>query len=120
MEISGKVISLQPEQTGNGRNGAWRKRDFILETNGKYPKKVCISVWGEKIDQFNLNEGQTVTASVEVESREYNGKWYTDVKAWKVGKQEEDAQDQIPAIPITAYSKEEMDNAGAEEEVPFW
>ena len=117
MEISGKVISLLPEQTGKGKNGVWRKRDFILETNAKYPKKVCISVWGEKIDQFNLKEGQIITASIEVESREYNGKWYTDVKAWKIGNQEEDAPSS--SVPARAYTQTEMDNAEADEEVPF-
>lgn len=117
MEISGKVISLLPEQTGNGRNGAWRKRDFILETSSKYPKKVCVSVWGDKIDQFNLKEGQLVTVSVEVESREYNGKWYTDVKAWKIGKQ--DANPQAPDIPASVYTKAEIDTGGADEDVPF-
>ena len=117
MEISGKVINLLPEQSGNGKNGVWRKRDFILETtSAKYPKKVCISVWGDKIDQFNVREGQTVTASIEVESREFNGKWYTDVKAWKVEKQGED----IPAqqIPASAYSKAEMENPPVED-LPF-
>lgn len=86
MEISGKVIQALAEQSGNGRNGQWRKRDYILETPGQYPKKVCLTVWGDKIDQFGLQEGEEVTASIEVESREFNGKWYTDVKVWKVNK----------------------------------
>ncbi len=116
MEISGKVISLLSEQTGNGKNGVWRKRDFILETNAKYPKKVCISVWGEKIDQFNVREGQTLTASIEVESREYNGKWYTDVKAWKVEKQEGDTE--APPIPAAASFKEGTDNLPVDD-LPF-
>ncbi|WP_143959223.1 DUF3127 domain-containing protein [Litoribacter populi] len=87
MEISGKIIQVLPEQGGTGRNGAWRKQDYILETTGQYPKKVCITVWGDKIDQFGMQENMDVTAGIEVESREYNGKWYTDVKAWKVDKQ---------------------------------
>jgi len=86
MEINGKIIQVLPEQGGNGKNGTWRKQDFILETTGQYPKKVCITVWGDKIDQFGMKEGDTVTAGIEVESREYNGRWYTDVKAWRVDK----------------------------------
>ncbi len=86
MEISGKIIQALPEQSGNGRNGVWKKKDYILETEGNYPKKVCLTVWGDKIDQFNMQEGDQVNAGIEIESREYNGKWYTDVKAWKVDK----------------------------------
>ncbi|MDN3669051.1 DUF3127 domain-containing protein [Echinicola jeungdonensis] len=86
MEISGKIIQALQEVSGNGRNGVWRKRDYILETNGQYPKKVCLTVWGDKIDQFGMQEGDEVTAGVEVESREFNGRWYTDVKVWRVDK----------------------------------
>lgn len=88
MEISGKIIQALEEQSGNGRNGTWRKRDYIMETPGQYPKKVCLTVWGDKIDQFNIQEGSELTASIEVESREYNGRWYTDVKVWRVNSQE--------------------------------
>lgn len=87
MEISGKIVQVLNEQSGNGRNGVWRKRDYVLETTGQYPKKVCLTVWGDKIDQFGMQMGDEVTAGIEIESREYNGRWYTDVKAWKVDKQ---------------------------------
>lgn len=86
MELSGTVISLLPEVTGQGKNGVWRKQEFILEVPSQYPRKVCISTWGEKIDQYALKEGDAVTASIDVESREYNGRWYTEVRAWKVEK----------------------------------
>lgn len=86
MELTGKVIHALAEQSGNGRNGVWRKRDYVIETDGNYPKKVCVSVWGEKIDTFALNVGDQVTLGIEIESREYSGKWYTDVKVWKSSK----------------------------------
>ncbi|MFO7873062.1 MAG: DUF3127 domain-containing protein [Bacteroidales bacterium] len=86
MEISGKVISILPEQSGEGHKGPWRKQDFIIETEGPYPRKVCITIWGDKIDRFDVKEGETITASVNIESREFNGRWYTDVKAWKIEK----------------------------------
>lgn len=88
MELTGKIVQALEEQSGNGRNGTWRKRDYIMETPGQYPKKVCLTVWGDKIDQFNIQEGADLTASIEVESREYNGKWYTDVKVWRVNSQD--------------------------------
>ncbi|MEY3405265.1 MAG: DUF3127 domain-containing protein [Cyclobacteriaceae bacterium] len=85
MQVTAKLIQLLPLQTGTGKTGsAWKKQDIIVETNAQYPKKICISIWGDKIDQSVLQEGALLTISFDVESREYNGRWYTDVKAWKI------------------------------------
>ncbi|NUM49690.1 MAG: DUF3127 domain-containing protein [Flavobacteriales bacterium] len=85
MEIAVKLIQLLPLQTGMGKNGEWKKQEFIVETLGsQYPKKICISVWGDKINESILKEGNELNVSFDVESREYNGRWYTDVKAWKI------------------------------------
>lgn len=86
LKITGNVIELLQEQSGQGRNGTWRKRDFILETQDQYPKKICMTQWGDEIDAAGLKVGDSITASIDVQSREYNGKWYTDVKAWKIEK----------------------------------
>jgi Domain of unknown function (DUF3127) len=84
MELTAKLIQLLPLQTGTGKNGQWKKQDIIVETDGTYPKKVCISIWGDKINESVLKIGSQLAISFDVESREYNGKWYTDVKAWKI------------------------------------
>ena len=84
MDISGKLLQLLPAQEGQGKNGPWKKQEFILETGDTYPKKVCIAVWGDKIDMKSFKLGDALEVSFDVESREFNGKWYTDVKAWKV------------------------------------
>ena len=84
MQISGKLIQLLPPQSGQGKNGTWKKQEVIIETEGQYPKKVCIAIWGDKADEKVLQVGNTLKIDFDVESREYNGKWYTDVKAWKV------------------------------------
>jgi len=84
MDISGKIVQLLPLQTGQGKNGTWKKQEFILETGDTYPKKVCIAIWGDKIDMGPVKPGTPVTVSFDVESREFNGRWYTDVKAWKI------------------------------------
>ncbi len=86
MELEGKIIQLNPLQSGEGKNGTWKKQEFIVETKTQYPKKVCITAWGDKIDQFDLKENEDVVVSIDIESREYNGRWYTDVRAWKVEK----------------------------------
>lgn len=84
MEITGKIVQLLAKQTGQGKNGTWEKQEYIIETEGKFPKKVCFNLWGDKIGQFNLKEGDQVQVSYDLESREFNGRWYTDVKAWNV------------------------------------
>ena len=86
MEIKGKIIEILPEKSGQSANGEWRKQEYILETASNYPKKICFMAWGDKIGEFNLQQGENVEVSVDLESREYNGRWYTDVKAWKVSK----------------------------------
>ena len=84
MQITGKLIQLLPPQSGQGKNGTWKKQEVIIETGGQYPKKVCIAIWGDKADEKILKVGNTLKIDFDVESREYNGRWYTDVKAWKV------------------------------------
>ena len=86
MEITGKIIELLTEKSGQSANGQWRKQEYVLQTEAEYPKKVCFMVWGDKIDQFNVKQDESLTVSIDLESREYNGRWYTDVKAWKVSR----------------------------------
>lgn len=84
MQLTGKLIQLLPMQTGQGKNGTWKKQEIIVETEGQYPKKVCISIWGDKADEKILQVGNSLKIDFDIESREYSGRWYTDVKAWKV------------------------------------
>jgi hypothetical protein len=99
MEISGTVVNLLPMQTGQGKNGTWKKQEFILETPGQFPKKVCISLWGDKVDENKLSSGDKITASINIESREFNGRWYTDVRAWKIQKGAGNSTDRETAPP---------------------
>jgi hypothetical protein len=84
MQLTVKLTQLLPIQTGSGKNGEWRKQDIIVETDGQYPKNVCISIWGDKINVQQLKIGNTLTIDFEAESREFSGRWYTDLKAWKI------------------------------------
>ena len=98
MQLTAKLIQLLPLQTGTGKNGEWRKQDVIVETDGQYPKKVCISIWGDKIDSSQLVVGNMITIDFDLESREYNGRWFTDVKAWKVSSQGEVPRNELGSI----------------------
>lgn len=119
LKIAGKVIDVLEEQSGESKNGPWRKQDFILETPGKYPKKVCVTQWGDQIDQNNISEGETITAFIDIQSREYKGRWYTDVKAWKV----ERGTDAASSAPNPDENVIDLgpggDNDDDNDEVPF-
>ena len=88
MELAGKIILVLDEKSGTSARGPWRKQEYVIETPGDYPTQVCFMVWGDKIDQFSIAEGEELTVHFDLESREYNGRWYTDVKAWRVERQE--------------------------------
>jgi|SRR5690606_39138205 len=117
MEVKGKVIQLLPLQSGMGKKGPWKKQEFILETQSQYPKKVCLSVWGDKVDQFAIAVGQQLNAFVELESREYNGRWYTEARAWKVEKIGGGDQDYFPPSPGDEPFMPDSNNTS--EDLPF-
>lgn len=84
-QITAKIIKILPAQTGTGKNGTWIKNEFVVETMDQYPKKVCISTWGDlasNIDSYQI--GEKVTVHYNPESREYNEKWFTEIRAWKI------------------------------------
>lgn len=106
IEITGKIIKMLSLQSGVGKNGAWSKQDFIIETIEQYPRKICISAWGDKSDILSqCPVGTEVKVSVNIESREFNDKWYTDVRAWKIE-------------PINEYSDMQNGVIGEDKTVP--
>lgn len=91
MEIQGRVVDILEPKSGQSARGSWKKHEFIVETDETYPKKICIANWNDKIDLSGLKKGEEVIVSVNVESREYNGNWYTDIKVWKIDKKSSEA-----------------------------
>ena len=84
MEVVGKIILKLPLQSGVSQAGNnWKKQEYVLETEDSYPKKVHFDFFGDKADQFPLNVGDRVRLSFDIESREYNGRWYTSIRGWK-------------------------------------
>ena len=86
MEIVGKIIQILPKQSGVSKQGnPWEVQPFILETLDQYPRKVYIEIFGsERVKQNPLDIDHVVTVSYDLESREFNGRWYTSVRAWRV------------------------------------
>jgi len=84
MEIIGKVVRLGNLVEGTSARGPWRKQELIIETEEQYPRTVCLICWTNQIDEIQkFAPGQTIKAQIEISSREFNGKWYTDVRVWR-------------------------------------
>lgn len=84
MEVTGKIIVALPEVGGTSQKGnPWKKREYVLETQETYPRKVFFNFFGDRVDQFPLQVGQMVKISFDIDSREYNGRWYVECRAWK-------------------------------------
>jgi hypothetical protein len=97
-DYTGTVIKVMPVQTGSGAKGTWNKQGFAIETNDQYPKKIYFELWGDKVERCP-KVGDVVTVGYNAESREYNERWYTDLRAWKVEGEKK-----------TPLSKEQKDN----------
>lgn len=84
-EVIGKIHAILQSQSGAGKNGQWIRQDFVIETIEQYPKKVCFEAWNDKASILkSLSPGTQVTVAFNPESREFNGKWYTSLRVWKL------------------------------------
>lgn len=118
MQIIAKLTQLLPIQTGSGKNGEWKKQDIIVETEGQYPKTICISIWGDKINKNQLHIGYILKIDFDIESRQYNSKWYTDIKAWKIAIT--DTKNQSIVINLVETDKDEFLIPDGEDDItPF-
>lgn len=100
MEVEGKIILALPEQSGVSRAGNnWKKREYVLETHETYPKKVFFVLFGDRADQYPLNIGDEIRLSFDINSREYNGRWFTSIDGWKVEPAAAPAAPGAPAAP---------------------
>ena len=126
MNISGKVVQVLPIQTGTSKAGnPWQKQEFILEQGGQYPRKVCISLFGDNVAKIP-QVGQDVMVSVDIDSREFNGRWYTEIKAWNVvqagAQQAAPAPQQVATAPAAAPAQPQpapAPQAGVADDLPF-
>ena len=116
MELTGKLIQVLDPAEGEGKNGKWKRQDFIIETQEDYPRKICISNWNDKVQLGNLEPGAMLTVSVNIESREFKGRWYTDVKAWKLQQGDTDRLRQGSGESLPDPPPEEFDEG---DDLPF-
>ena len=119
LKVTGIVKELLPEQSGTSAKGFWRKREFILETDGNYPKQICMVQWGESIDSVKIGVGEKITASIDIASREHNGRWYTDVKAWKIEKEAAVPAAEVRKMPAPMGASELGRISDPDDDMPF-
>ena len=85
MELQGKVIAVLPERSGVSARGEWKAQSFVIETHEQYPKKLCFDVFGaDRLAQFNIQSGEELLVSFDLDAHEYQGRWFNSVRAWNV------------------------------------
>ena len=124
MELEGRIVRKLNVQTGTSARGAWAKQDFIFEyQEGNYPSQVCMNVWGDdKVKELEKYQvGDKVKISFNLSSREYNGRWYTDVRAWRIDPVSAPApvQDAPPVTQDDPYASSAYSAPLDEDDLPF-
>jgi hypothetical protein len=125
LTIKGVVIHILEEESGTSKAGKdWKKKDFVIETTeDQYPKKIAFTVFGDKIQSlFTFTEGQLVDVSFNLESREYNGKWFHNVNAWKIQPEEVNQNEHVEATGALPKEFEEVpkvNDSGSDDDLPF-
>ena len=122
MELIAKLVNKLPQEVGEGRNGQWIKGAFIAETEeefpkeGEFPKKVCFTVWGKKMIKAldSIKEDAQIKVHFSVESREYNERWYTDLKAYRI-----ESLMNVAPKQIEVPEHEDIIPFGSPEDLPF-
>ena len=85
MELQGKVIAALDVRTGTSARGEWKAQDFVIETHENYPHKMSFTVFGEdRLQRFNIQIGQEVNVSFDIDAHEYQGRWFNSIRAWRV------------------------------------
>jgi len=123
MELTGKIIAVMPAKSGvstkTGNN--WMTQEYVIEVPGQYPKRCAFSVFGEdRIKQFNIQSGDDVTIQFDIDAREFNGRWYNDVRVYNVSRT---PNEQIQTVntnvgPLTIPSANE-NSASDSDDLPF-
>lgn len=85
MDLQGKVIAVLPERSGVSARGEWKAQSFVIETHENYPKKLCFDVFGaDRLAQFNIQSGEEIIVSFDIDAHEYQGRWFNSIRAWNV------------------------------------
>ena len=126
MDLQGKVIAALNVRTGTSARGEWKAQDFVIETHESYPRKMAFTVFGEdRLQRFNIQIGQEVYVSFDIDAHEYQGRWFNSIRAFDVRQIDPAAlgasvaPDQAPiemSTPVAPPAQEPFSQPSAKEE----
>ena len=120
MEFEGTVYKIMPVTKGTSARGDWQRQDVVFEMNeGSFARKICVTFFNKPEDVARLKEGAAYTVSVNIESREYNGRWYTDIRAWRLQPKQETAAAPMPDMPPIAEEPSYASSPAQVDDLPF-
>ena len=122
LELEGRIARKMNVQSGTSARGSWSKQEFVFEyQEGNFPSQVCMHVWGEdkvrELDKYQV--GDKVKVSFNLSSREFNGRWYTDVRVWRMEPAVPQSVQAAPQVPQAPMPTEDDHPAGPIEDLPF-
>ena len=122
LELEGRIARKLNVQSGTTARGPWQKQEFILEyQEGNFPTQVCMNVWGEdkvkELARYQL--GDKVKVSFNLSSREYNGRWYSDIRAWRIEPAGQASQVAPPPPSAPMPSPDDMSSPLDDTDLPF-
>lgn len=122
LEITGRIIAVLDKRTGvsNATGTAWSVQQYVIETHEQYPKKMCFDVFGEdRIKQFAIQIGEEVTVSFDLDAREYQGRWYNSIRAWKMERVKPETSNNLNNTTNEVVFDMPFDGPSAEEDLLF-
>ncbi len=125
MEFEGTLFKVMPAASGTSARGEWQRQEAIFDVlDGQYTRKVVVTFFNKEAEVKSMVEGQAYVVSINLESREYNGRWYTNVNGWRVQPKQaaaEPAPAAMPPMPSAPVATEPSYQASAEEvdDLPF-
>ena len=129
MDLTGKIIAVLDPRGGvsNKTGNSWKSQDFVIEVPGQYPRRCVFTVFGEdRLNQFNIQMGEELTVSFDIDARQWQDKWFNSIRAWKVDRVQAEApevQPPVDAAPIPPFNPEPApfpgNEGGSTDDLPF-
>ena len=122
MDFEGKVLEILPAVTGQSARGTWERQTVVFEQpNKQYGKELAVTFMNKAQDVASLRVGEHYIVSFDIESRNYQGRWYTDVRAWRVQPVQTQAQPPVQDMPPFMEEPQPSYSAGAGvvDDMPF-
>ena len=129
MELQGKVIAVLPARSGVSARGEWKSQSFVIETHDSFPRKMVFDVFGEeRLTRFNIQLGQEVNVSFDIDAHEYNGRWFNNIRAFDVRLVDPNTVSAAPAAlaapaapqqPANAPFPPQPEQSNSDDDLPF-